>query len=512
MSTTVTPDPISAGTGHRPGKIVAVHVAYASRAAERGRRPEFPSYFLKASSSLTGSGRVARPAGTELLSFEGEIALVIGTEAVDVPAAEAWAHVGWVTASNDLGLQDLKWADRGSNVRSKSSDGFTPVGPVLLPAADLDPERLTVRTWLDGELVQEGSTGELIFSLAEIVADLSRTLTLEPGDVVLTGTPAGASVALPGQRVEIEVSATDDPAVTTGRLSTEVIDGPALRGGGAPPRVDAATAADAWGARSPATAGADDAEALPAAGQGPLDDARRARLGRIAVATLSSQLRRLGHPDASIDGVHPLEPGTRIVGTARTLRFVPYRPDLFATHGGGFNAQKRAIDSVGAGEVLVMEARRDTTAGTLGDILALRALTRDAAGIITDGAVRDAAAVAATGLPVLAGGTHPSVLGRVHVPWETDTTIACGGTTVQVGDVVVADDDGAVVIPPPLLDEVLAAAEKQEATEDYIAEQVRAGHGVEGLYPMNETWKARYAEHQAADTSAGTPAARSTDT
>ncbi|MGC5626686.1 fumarylacetoacetate hydrolase family protein [Georgenia sp. Z1344] len=513
-------DPITDTLGHRPGKIVAVHVAYASRAAERGRSPEHPSYFLKAASSLTGPGAIGRPAGTELLSFEGEIALVIGTPAFQVSVEDAWAHVGWVTASNDLGLQDLKWADRGSNLRSKSSDGFTPVGPVLLAAADLDPGRLAVRTWLDGELVQEGTTDTLLFSFAELVADLSRTMTLDVGDVILTGTPAGASVAVPGQLVEVEVLSSDDPGRTTGRLATSVVGAPAVAGGGAPPRLDDATVADAWGSRRPAvTAGSGEhaASAAASAGTGAasdgswLDADRRERLGQVAVATISSQLRRLGHPDASIDGVHPLVPGTRIVGTARTLRYVPFRPDLFATHGGGYNAQKRAIDTVGEGEVLVMDARRDTTAGTLGDILALRALTRGAAGIITDGSVRDAVAVAETGLPVLAGGRHPSVLGRNHVPWETDVTVACGGTTVQVGDVIVADDDGAVVVPPHLLDEVLTASEAQEEQETYIAEQIRGGHPVDGLYPMNETWRARYDAHRTDITSAEQSAARRAD-
>src|SRR5690606_2513876 len=104
----------------RPGKIVAVHLSYASRAEQRGRRPAHPSYFLKPSSSVAASGgTVERPAGTELLAFEGEIALVIGTEARRVPLADAWRHVGWVTAANDLGVYDLRANDKGSNVRSK---------------------------------------------------------------------------------------------------------------------------------------------------------------------------------------------------------------------------------------------------------------------------------------------------------------------------------------------------------------------------------------------------------
>src|SRR5689334_14645054 len=148
-------DAVTDALGRRPGKVVAVHLSYASRAAQRGRTPAHPSYFLKATSSLTGGGSVTRPDGTELLGFEGEIALVIGATAWHVTPDEAWRHVGWVTAANDLALHDLRSADRGSNVRSKSGDGFTPLGPELIPADRLDPRRIGVRTWLDGALVQD---------------------------------------------------------------------------------------------------------------------------------------------------------------------------------------------------------------------------------------------------------------------------------------------------------------------------------------------------------------------
>ncbi|GMA95359.1 hypothetical protein GCM10025881_21830 [Pseudolysinimonas kribbensis] len=106
----------------RPGKVVAVHLNYASRAAQRGRTPSQPSYFLKPSSSLAESdGTVERPAGTELLGFEGEVAIVIGTAARRVAPADGWRHVAAVTAANDLGLYDLRTADRGSNLRSKGA-------------------------------------------------------------------------------------------------------------------------------------------------------------------------------------------------------------------------------------------------------------------------------------------------------------------------------------------------------------------------------------------------------
>ncbi|MDO5719377.1 MAG: fumarylacetoacetate hydrolase family protein [Actinomycetaceae bacterium] len=479
-------DVITQELGTRPGKVFAVHLSYKSRAQQRGRTPAHPSYFFKASSSLCGSGQVIRPQGTELLGFEGEIAVVIGREARNVSVEEAWDHVGWVTASNDLGLHDMRYADKGSNVRSKSGDGYTPIGPHLIDARSLDENRIGIRVWLDEELVSDDSSAGMLFSISTMVADLSRLMTLEVGDVILTGVPAGASVANPGQVIEVEVFSLDDESISSGKLRTEVVSGPALADIGNPPKVDDKQRSDAWGYPV-------GEEAEKAAQTAPLTPELRKRLENLAVATLSVQLRNRGYNEVSFDGVSPLTPGTKIVGTARTLRYIPYRKDLFEKMGGGYNHQKQAINSVSEGEVLVMEARRDNTAGTLGDILALRAKVRGAAGIITDGAVRDAAAVADVGLPVFCGGHHPAVLGRRHVPYEHDVTISCGGATVLVGDVIVADDDGAIVIPRHLVEEVVEAAEIQEHREEFIAQMVAEGASVDGLYPIvKPEWKERF--------------------
>ncbi len=111
----------------RPGKIIAVHLSYTSRAQQRARRPKAPSYFLKPSSSVAPSGaHIERPHGTELLAFEGEIALIIGTGGAHFTREKSWSHVGWVTAGNDFGLYDLRSNDKGSNLRNKGRDGYTP--------------------------------------------------------------------------------------------------------------------------------------------------------------------------------------------------------------------------------------------------------------------------------------------------------------------------------------------------------------------------------------------------
>jgi 2-keto-4-pentenoate hydratase/2-oxohepta-3-ene-1,7-dioic acid hydratase in catechol pathway/regulator of RNase E activity RraA len=470
-----------------PGKIVALHLNYPSRIAQRGRRPAQPSYFLKPSTSVALSGApLEQPAGTELLAFEGEVAIIIGREARRVSPADGWSYISHVTAANDFGLYDLREADKGSNLRSKGGDGFTPLGPDLIEAADIDPSALRVRTWVNGELVQDDTTEGLVFPFGQLVADLSQLITLEPGDVILTGTPAGSSVVGPGDIVEVEVDAPTAPgAPSSGRLVTPIVQGTIEFGDfGAKPEVDDFQRGEAWGSRE-------------AAGLTPpvgiLTDGLKARINSVGTATLSAQLRKLGYNNVSIDGLQSTRPGTRLLGVARTLRFIPNREDLFESHGGGFNAQKRAFDALGVDEVLVIEARGETGTGTVGDILALRAQVRGAAGIVTDGGVRDVVAVAALDIPTYYANAHPAVLGRRHVPWDTDLTIACGGAAVQVGDIIVGDADGLLVIPPALIESVVDGAIEQERQEAFIVEMVAAGESVDGLYPLAGDWKERYA-------------------
>ena len=467
----------------RPGKVIALHLNYPSRIAQRGRAPSRPSYFLKPVTSLATTGQtVERPPGTELLAFEGEIALVIGTTARRVAREDGWSHVAAVTAANDLGVYDLRSADKGANLRSKGGDGYTPLGPASIPADQVDPASLRVRTWVNGELAQDDSSATVVFPFGELVADLSQLITLEPGDVVLTGTPAGSSVVGPGDVVEVEV---DVPGTehSTGRLRTSVAEGTRpLPEFSAQPSVDDHQRAEAWGSR--------DAAGLEP--QFELTEDRIAKLRQVAVATLSAQLRKHGYNQLSIDGVRTDKPGSKIIGRARTLRFVPAREDLFRSHGGGYNAQKRTFDSLKSGDVLVVEARGERGSGTVGDILALRAQVLGAAGIVTDGGVRDHSAVKELDIPTFSGGPHPAVLGRRHVPWDNDITVACGGATVQPGDVIVGDDDGVLVIPPALLDQVLDAAIEQEAEEEWIAARVAEGAAVDGLYPLTGEWRRRY--------------------
>lgn len=474
----------------RPGKIIGVHINYPSRAAQRGRVPAYPGYFFKPATSVSASGTpIERPAGTELLAFEGEIALVIGTTARRVDPADAWTYVSGVTASNDFGVYDLRLADKGSNVRSKGGDGYTPLGPEVISAELIDPTALRIRTWVNGAIVQEDTTAQLLFPFAQLVADLSQQLTLEPGDVILTGTPAGASVVHPGDVVEVEVDAPESAGrPTTGRLVTPVVEGTTpIPPYSAPPAITDEQRADAWGS----------AEAAGLAPAFTLTAELKAKINSVGTATLSAQLRKHGYNAVTIDGLTSTRPDARLVGRAHTLRYIAFREDLFAAHGGGYNAQKRSFDAVGPDDVIVIEARGERGTGTVGDILALRAQVRGAAGIVTDGGVRDLAAVTALAIPTYHAGPHPAVLGRRHVPWDTDLTITCGGAAVQPGDVIVGDADGVVVIPPFLVEEIVDDAIEQELEETFIAERVADGEKVDGLYPMNAQWKARFAQWRA---------------
>ena len=480
-----------------PGKIVAVHVSYRSRAAERGAMPAWPSYFLKPSSSLAESGEeVARPPGCELLAFEGEVALVIGHRARRVSRAHGWDHVAWITAANDFGVYDLRYADRGSNVRSKGIDGFTPLGPRLIDARAVDLATVRLRTWVNGDLAQDAwPAQDMLFGFGDIVADLSRLVTLEPGDVILTGTPTGSTVVNPGDVVEVEVSAGDQ---SSGRLRSPITE--------ADYRLDSARrhaprrrrralcclwlraqrqrqhcARGCPGAASAGTA----AGSLPS-------QVTLAGLREVSTATLAALLRKRGLNGLTLDGLRSTRPGARMAGYARTVRYLPLREDLSAAYGGGMNAQKRAIEEIRPGEVLVIEARGDPAAGTIGDILGLRAQVRGAAGIVTDGAIRDSVALAGLEIPVYHAAVHPAVLGRRHVPWETGVTVACAGVTVQPGDILVGDADGVVVLPPGIAAEVLADAREQERQEEFIASRVALGDPLDGLHPLSDARRPDY--------------------
>ena len=203
----------------QPSKIIATHLTYRSRVEEyAARTPPEPSYFMKPPTTLNGHrGALRRPKGAGFLNYEGEIAVIIGTRMHGVSQDTVLDHVAGYAVANDVGLHDFRHADRGSMLRVKGQDGFCPIGPELVPASEFDPTSFEIRTYLNGEVVQQGSASDMIWPISYLLADLSRLITLEPGDVVLSGTPANSRPMEPGDVVEVD-------ATNLGRLSNTVID------------------------------------------------------------------------------------------------------------------------------------------------------------------------------------------------------------------------------------------------------------------------------------------------
>jgi 5-oxopent-3-ene-1,2,5-tricarboxylate decarboxylase/2-hydroxyhepta-2,4-diene-1,7-dioate isomerase len=213
-------------------------------------------------------------------------------------------------------------------------------------------------------------------------------------------------------------------------------------------------------------------------------DELREQLARVSTATLAHQLQRRGIRSTFLSGLRPVREGQQMIGVAHTLRYVPMREDLQAKLMGGQNAQRRAVESLVPGEVLVIEARDEPDAGTIGDIYVRRAMRRGAAGVVTDGALRDTPAIRAMDLPVYHRASHAATFGRLHLPLDHQLPIACAGVTVLPGDVVVGDGEGVVVVPAALAAEVAADAVQQELEEEWAAERVEAGESTEGTFPI----------------------------
>ncbi|HEU5353381.1 MAG TPA: fumarylacetoacetate hydrolase family protein [Actinocrinis sp.] len=202
-----------------PTKVIAVHLNYRSRVEEFGTRlPAAPTYFQKPLSALNAHrGAVVRPDGCKWLNYEGEIAIVIGRTTRNIAPKEAGDYIAGYTVANDYGLHDFRDTDAGSMLRVKGSDTLCPLGPGLVD--DWDFHGKTLRTFVNGEVKQEASTGEMEWDMHYLVADIARTITLNAGDVLLSGTPAFSRTVYPGDVVEVEVEG-------LGRLTNHIVAGP----------------------------------------------------------------------------------------------------------------------------------------------------------------------------------------------------------------------------------------------------------------------------------------------
>jgi 5-oxopent-3-ene-1,2,5-tricarboxylate decarboxylase/2-hydroxyhepta-2,4-diene-1,7-dioate isomerase len=188
-----------------PTKIVCIHLNYESRVKEfLAKLPAAPTYFHKPVSALNAHGGVVvRPPRCRYLNYEGEIAIVIGRECRHVAPSEAAEHIAGYTIANDYGLHDFRDTDGGSMLRVKGSDTLCPLGPGLV--ADWDFRGKRIRTLVNGEVKQDGTTDEMMWDMHYLVADIARTITLMPGDVILSGTPANSRPVEPGDVVDVEV-------------------------------------------------------------------------------------------------------------------------------------------------------------------------------------------------------------------------------------------------------------------------------------------------------------------
>jgi 2-keto-4-pentenoate hydratase/2-oxohepta-3-ene-1,7-dioic acid hydratase in catechol pathway len=180
----------------RPGKIVCVGLNYLDHAQEGGMElPKAPLLFSKWPNTLIGDGEaIVLPPESKEVDYEAELGVVIGTTAKRVSEADALDHVAGYICLNDVSARDMQFGD-GQWTRGKSLDTFCPVGPRLVPREEIaDPQQLGIRCILNGETMQDSSTSQMIFSVAEIIAYVSQVITLEPGDLIATGTPAGVGV------------------------------------------------------------------------------------------------------------------------------------------------------------------------------------------------------------------------------------------------------------------------------------------------------------------------------
>jgi 5-oxopent-3-ene-1,2,5-tricarboxylate decarboxylase / 2-hydroxyhepta-2,4-diene-1,7-dioate isomerase len=202
-----------------PSKIICVHLNYSSRVAEMMQSlPAAPTYFHKPVSALNAhESAVVRPLGCKWLNYEGEIAIVIGRTARNVAPDEAGDYIRGYTIANDYGLHDFRDTDSGSMLRVKGADTLCPVGPGLVEGWDFRGKQ--IRTLVNGQVRQDGNTSEMKWDMHYLVSDIARTITLQPGDILLSGTPAMSRTVYPGDVVEVEVEG-------LGTLRNHIVEGP----------------------------------------------------------------------------------------------------------------------------------------------------------------------------------------------------------------------------------------------------------------------------------------------
>lgn len=221
------------------------------------------------------------------------------------------------------------------------------------------------------------------------------------------------------------------------------------------------------------------------------------RMRRVSTATLTTQMFKRGFRNVFIQGVRLLgDFKANLVGPAYTVRNIPAREDIdvLATLASPEHPQRKAVETTPAGHVLVMDCRRETTVASGGDILMARLVARGAAGVVSDGGMRDSGPIARMAMPVYCAGPSAPLNLVAHHAVEVNTPIGCGGVAVYPGDLIVADADGVVVIPAHLAEEVARDAAAQEELEAFVLTRIEGGAQLPGTYPPNEETLALYEE------------------
>ena len=224
----------------------------------------------------------------------------------------------------------------------------------------------------------------------------------------------------------------------------------------------------------------------------PCPDEVLTQLQKVSVATLFQVLNRLGFQRTYLTGVSPRTSVQRFVGRAFTMRCLPAREDVMRAQTPETSLHRRAFETIHPGQVLVIDARGELSAGVLGDVLATRLITRGGVGVVTDGAVRDLVAMQEVGLALFARGVHTASFGQAHIVSDLNIPVQCAGVLIAPGDVLVGDPEGVIAIPQAVAAQAAEAGLEQELRDTFSRTKVAAGASLSEAFPLNERLRAEY--------------------
>ena len=225
----------------------------------------------------------------------------------------------------------------------------------------------------------------------------------------------------------------------------------------------------------------------------PCPDEVLTQLQKVSVATLFQVLNRLGFQRTYLPGVSPRTSVQRFVGRAFTMRCLPAREDVMRAQPPATSLHRRAFETIEPGQVLVIDARGELSAGVLGDVLATRLITRGGVGVVTDGAVRDLVAMQEVGLALFARGVHTASFGQAHIVSDLNIPVQCAGVLIAPGDVLVGDPEGGMALPQAVAAQAAEAGLEQALRDPFSRTKSAAGASLDEACPLNDRLRAAYA-------------------